>query len=113
MSTYATEFKTIFGTAIQGMVITWGNTYLDTQAGAAAADTELTMEFQLNFGNVIDLATSTSAGCADESNDSNLAFFLTFLNYDSNTINDLYYDAFVGMIQFHKVAGTSPTLDTL
>lgn len=29
MTTYATEFKTIFGTAIQGMVITWGNTYLD------------------------------------------------------------------------------------
>ncbi len=93
------------------MVVTWGNTYADSQAGEPDSTTELTMAFQLNFGNLIDLSTADSAGCSTTgSGDSYLQFYLTFLNYDSTTINDLPYDAFVGMIQFHPVAGTPDTL---
>ena len=58
------------------------------------------------------MSTADSAGCSTTgSGDSYLQFYLTFLNYDSTTINDLPYDAFVGMIQFHPVAGTPDTLE--
>ena len=95
------------------MIVTWGNTYSDSQNGLPTASSTLTMNIQMNFGNVINLSTAASAGVAAGGGDAYLQFYLTFLNYDSDTINTLPYDAFVGIIQLTPTAGTSPALDEL
>lgn len=100
--TTATSFQSIFGTAIQGMFITWENTYDDSLADLSTVTLDMT--FQLNFHNMADLATGTDQAVPADGATPYLNFYLTFLNPDSDTITDIQYDAFVGMIQFKSVS---------
>lgn len=83
MTGYATSFTTQFGTALQGMQVTWGNTYA---SGTTATNINLSLDIVFNFYAVDDMNTNLSTVDANAALNSDGAswtpfvFYLSFLN---------------------------------
>ena len=134
MSNFATSFTSQFGTALQGIWVTWGHT-ADTslvRGDKCTSPCDLTMDFQLNLFNLnlstakstttapiftypLDTwQTTTCTGVAGSvvCDPSILGFYLTFLNSDTTTQQALFADAFMGFVEFTPVPNQRNSLAT-